>query len=67
MTLTEKLNACFESDEPGGFKWAMDRVGEYPADAGELDTRELDLRDWGLYYGVAYGIGLDPTPALTPT
>jgi hypothetical protein len=59
-TLREKLEATFESDTPPGFEWAREYAHRVPG--VPMEEADLDLRDWGFYYGVAYGIarGEDP-------
>jgi hypothetical protein len=60
MTLQEKLEATFVSDTPIGFEWAREYASKVPG--VPMEHADLDLRDWGFYYGVAYGIarGEDP-------
>jgi hypothetical protein len=63
MTLTDKLKAAFESDTPIGFDWAREYAHKVPGVA--MKAEDLDLRDWGFYYGVAYGIARGENPYET--
>jgi hypothetical protein len=60
MTLEQKLEAAFESDTPIGFQWAYEWAHKIPG--LPLSELQCDLRDWGLYFGVAYGIARSEDP-----
>jgi hypothetical protein len=62
MTLTEKIYAVLQ-EEHSFDDGPLAGAGRYPHAGGEcLTAFELDCRDWGFVYGLAYGIarGEDP-------
>ncbi len=66
MTLEEKVYSAITAESPTGLLCARVAVGSYPACGDELlSPFELDCRDWGFAFGVAYGIarGEDPFEA----
>lgn len=61
MTLEQKLRAILRQDDTG--RGPIGRAATYPSrDVFQATTFELDIRDWGVYYGMAFGIarGEDP-------
>jgi hypothetical protein len=63
MTLEEKVYAVVSTEHAVGIQGPLEAIAEYPRDGGgRLSQFERDCRDWGLVFGVAYGIarGEDP-------
>ncbi len=63
LTLTEKVYGALAADHGSG-AWDVHRASaRYPKHSGDgLTSFELECRDWGLAFGIAYGIarGEDP-------
>lgn len=59
-TLEEKVRGALSGDDTGS--GPISQAAKWPVGRPEATTSELDLRDWGVYYGVAFGIarGEDP-------
>lgn len=63
MSLGEKVRAILMQDDTG--KGPISRCGERPAWVGErlpLTETEMDLRDWGCVYGIAFGLARSEEP-----
>lgn len=55
MTLTDKVRSIMSRDDTG--KGPMSAAHRLPGRCrGQLSQFELDLRDWGLVYGMTFGI-----------
>lgn len=59
LRLLEQLRRLSAEDH---FAGTMCEVGEYPEISRALSPFEMDLRDWGLVFGVAFGIAINMWP-----
>ena len=63
MTLTDKVYAVLRSTGSGGALYPMQAAGIYPRTGeGSLTEFEMDCRDWGFVFGVAFGIARGEEP-----
>ncbi len=64
MTLIEKVQAVLTAIAPSGQVDPMQAVAIYPTtgNGGELSDFEMDCRDWGFAFGVAYAIARSEDP-----
>jgi hypothetical protein len=62
MTVTDKVLSCLRENTGQG---PVSVAGTDPAWAKELSEFELDLRDWGVVYGMAFGIARSEQPFET--
>ena len=57
-TLAERVHAIISEERPGKLVAPLcaDRVEKEPCDGTQLSQREMGMRDWGMTYGLAFGI-----------
>ena len=63
MKLTDKVSTVLGAAAAPGFVDPVQSVGSYPrAEEAGLTDFEMDCRDWGFVFGVAYGIARGEEP-----
>ena len=69
MTLIEKVLAALTAVAPSGRVDPMQAVAIYPVtgNGGQLSGFEMDCRDWGFAFGVAYAIARGRIPSRATT
>jgi hypothetical protein len=55
-TLRDRVYAILGEEYEGSRQVCMEGVDKEPIEDAQLSVRERDLRDWGLVYGLAFGI-----------
>ena len=62
MTLEQKVYALLSQEDDTPFRRLHDKARDELGIEGYFDEHELDLMDWGMYYGVALALVLVDEP-----
>jgi hypothetical protein len=63
-TLTECVFSLLTEERPNGSQRVLEGVSQEPRDGARLTRRELDIRDWALTFGLAFGVALIEADAM---
>jgi hypothetical protein len=63
LVLADRVGAILSEEYEGSRTLAREACQDEPQDGAQLSLREGDLRDWGLIYGLAFGMLNSEAPA----